>query len=321
VQIVSLISARDAVKLGLCLGLLSGCATPAAPPTQVALQTVEPIQPQAQPHLYKRKIAVGRFTNETRYGRALLTGDELDPLGRQVSDVLSARLTDTGRFLVFERPDLGLVQAEQALTGDRGNIVGVDVLLVGSLTGFAHDVQGENGFLSNTKKQIARATVDIRLVDTHTARVLFAATGHGEATIEDGTVMGFGSQAAYAGSLNDRAISAAITDVMTPLVSQLSQRAWRTDILKVADGQVYISGGLHQGVKPGDHLAVMRAGGVVRSAQSGFGIALPGTQIATLQVEQNFGDDETSEGSVCSVLSGSVPTRTSDLFVTSEPGA
>src|SRR6185312_13837195 len=79
--------------------LLSGCATPAKVPQAVALPAAAIQPPPPAPSFeFKRKIAVGRFTNETRYGRALLTGDEVDPLGRQVSDILSARLTDTGRF-------------------------------------------------------------------------------------------------------------------------------------------------------------------------------------------------------------------------------
>lgn len=300
---------------------VTGCATPAPKPQPVPM----PVPPTVQQvpvaaHVFKRKIAVGRFTNETRYGRALLTGDELDPLGRQVSDIMSARLTDTGRFLVFERPDLNLVKGEQQLTGDKGNIVGVDLLVIGSLTGFGHDVAGQNGFFSNTKKQTAHATVDIRLVDVHTARVIFAATGHGEASVENGTVLGFGNQAGYAASLNDQAIAAAISDVMTPLVSQLSQRPWRTDILKVEGGRVFVSGGTHQGLKAGDRLTVMRSGGVARSEQSGFDIPLPPSPVATLEVMQTFGEDETTEGSICSIVSGTIPPKAGkDFFVTGEP--
>ncbi len=282
---------------------------------------MQPVAVQQAPgpvHGFKRKLAVGRFTNETRYGRALLTGDELDPLGRQVSDILSNRLTDTGRFLVFERPDLNLVRGEQAFTGMRGNLVGVDLLIVGSLTGFAHDVQGQNGFFSNTKKQVAHATVDIRLVDTRTAQVIFSATGHGDASVEDGTVLGFGNQANYAGSLNDRAIAAAISDVMTPLVSQLAQRPWRTDILKVSGSTVYIAGGVHQGLKPGDRLRVMQDAGSIKSTQSGFEIPLPASSVASLEVTQTFGADETSEGSICTVTSGALPAKIASLYVTED---
>lgn len=303
--------------------LLSGCATPAKTPQAVALPgaAIQP-PPPAPSFEFKRKIAVGRFTNETRYGRALLTGDEIDPLGRQVSDILSARLTDTGRFLVFERPDLNLIKGEQQLTGDHGNIIGVDMLLVGSLTGFGRDVAGENGFFSNTKKQVAQATVDIRLVDVHTARVLFAATGHGEASLENGTVLGFGNQAGYAGSLNDKAIAAAISDVMTPLVSQMTQREWRTDILKIEGSQVFIAGGTHQGLKVGDRLMVMRSGGVAKSAQTGFDIPLPPTQVGVIRVRQTFGEDETTEGSICDIIEGSIPSKGSTgLFVVGKPGA
>ena len=80
-----------------CLALagvtvLAGCATPTTPPTAVQAPSAV-IEAKKQAELappvvksFKRKIALGRFTNETRYGKALLGGD-LDPLGRQTSSV------------------------------------------------------------------------------------------------------------------------------------------------------------------------------------------------------------------------------------------
>jgi curli biogenesis system outer membrane secretion channel CsgG len=280
------------------------------------------IAPQPAAHILKRKIAVGRFSNETLYGKALLVDGAQDPLGQQTADMMVTALGDTGKFVVLERNDLGLIEAEQAIAGQRGNIVGADDLLIGSLTQFGRETEGENGFVSNTKKQIAYAKVEIRLVDVGTARVIFTATGTGQASVENGNVAGFGNDAAYDETLNDRAIGAAIDDVMNALVQKLNEKPWRTDILKTDGDTVYISGGAQQGLTPGTKLTVMQSGGSVKSQQSGFDIDLPPQQVATLTVVSNFGSDETNEGSICDLTSGLLPRGgAQSLFVVAGGGS
>lgn len=293
----------------LALAVLTGCATTAPAPqvsTPAALDG-NAIAPPAPAHELKRKIAVGRFDNETLYGKALLTPGQTDPLAKQTSDMMVNALHDTGKFVVLERSDLGLVESEQALSGTKGNIVGADDLLIGSLTQFGRETQGENGFFSNTKKQVAYATVDIRLVNVKTAQVIFTASGTGQAAVENGTVAGFGNTAEYDETLNDRAISAAINDAMTPLVQNLEAQPWHTDILKVEGSAVYISGGVAQNLTPGTRLSVMMPGDTVKSAQTDFNITLPPRQIATLTVSSNFGTDEESQGSICTITNGTLP--------------
>src|SRR6185437_15618438 len=175
---------------------------------------------------------------------------------------------------------------------------------------------GKSGFMSNTKVQTAHAKVEIRLVDARTGYVFFTATGSGDASTESGEIAGFGSKADYDGSLNDRAIGAAISDVQSALVSKLEERPWRTDILKVAGQQLYISGGVRQGLKIGDKLAVLQAGETVKSGQTGFNVTLPPTVVGQVQVTSLFGDNETNEGAVTQLVSGSVAAdRTSSLYV------
>ena len=262
----------------------------------------------------KRKIAIGRFTNETRYGRTFLRDGETDPLGKQASDMLAARLVESGAFLVFERPDIAKLRREQEFIG-QADMIGVDTLILGSVTEFGRNTVGKSGFLSSTKRQVAHAKVEIRLVDPRTAHVFFSAAGQGEATNEASDALGFGSRADYDATLNDKAIGAAVSDVMNSLVSKLREKPWRTDILKVVGTQVFISGGKHQGLRVGDSLMVMRDGEKVKSAQTGFTIALPPTEVAWLQVTQLFGTNETDEGAICDVVSGTVPTQTRNLFV------
>jgi curli biogenesis system outer membrane secretion channel CsgG len=274
---------------------------------------------------YKTKLAIGRFTNETNYGRSLLNDADLDRIGKQASDMLSSRLVLSNAFIVLERPDLAKLQRERELAGGAAgapiSLVGADTLVMGSVTEFGRSVGGKVGFLSSTKLQIARAKVDIRLVDARTGHAYFSAIGAGEASTESGEVAGFGSRAAYDATLNDRAISAAVSDVVDRLIAKLQERPWRTDILEVQGTKVFVSGGKTQGLKEGDALAVMLSGGTVKSQQTGFEIALPPTQVATLKVAALFGDAETSEGAVCEITSGTVDkAQLQKLFVTEPAG-
>jgi curli biogenesis system outer membrane secretion channel CsgG len=303
---------RRQVLAGGAALALAACATPSQrpvateSPVPAAAQTAaqEAAKAPAAPR-YKRKLAIGRFTNETNYGRSLLSDEQLDRIGKQASDMLGSRLVMSGQFIVLERPDLNKIEKEQGLAGVSG-LVGADTLVMGAVTEFGRSVGGKVGFLSSTKVQLAKAKVDVRLVDVKTGQAYFSATGAGEATTEVGEVAGFGSRSDYDATLNDRAIAAAISDVIDRLVSKLGDRPWRTDILDVQGTQVFISGGKSQGLKPGDVLAVMRAGRTVKSAQSGFDVTLPATVVAYLRVQSTFGDSETNEGSVCEVASGAV---------------
>jgi curli biogenesis system outer membrane secretion channel CsgG len=301
--------------------LLGACAVPDTTPkpveppvarTEAVVAQKAAIQPQAK--VLKRKIAIGRFTNETRYGRTFLRDGDADPLGKQASDMLANRLVESGDFLVFERPDLEKLKREQEIGGG-ADLIGVDTLILGSVTEFGRSTVGKSGFFSATKKQVAHAKVEIRLVDPKTGYVFFSGTGQGESTNEAEGVLGYGSRADYDATLNDKAIGAAVSDVMNSLVTKLTERPWRTDILKAGGSEVYITGGARQGLKVGDSLMVMREGEKVKSAQTGFTITLPAAPVATLKVASLFGTNETDEGAICAVVGGQLPADTRSLFV------
>ena len=314
---------RRRFAMGVAVAVLSGCATVNPTPVQVESPVSKSAQVAAQESRkvpvakrYKLKLAIARFSNETSYGRSLMNDADFDRIGKQASDMLASRLIQSGAFVVLERPDLEKLKKEQALTGE-ASIVGSDTVIAGSVTEFGRSVGGKVGFLSSTKVQTAKAKVDIRLVDVKTGHAYFSAIGAGEASTESGEVAGFGSRAEYDATLNDRAIAAAISDIIDRLVSQLADRPWKTAVLDVQEGQVFISGGKYQGLKADDVLAVMEAGSVVKSPQTGFEISLPAKQVATLQVVSLFGESETNEGAVCKVTSGKVDKEAlRKLFVT-----
>jgi curli biogenesis system outer membrane secretion channel CsgG len=306
----------------MVLLFISGCATPTlykpaqieAPATKIQQAKAQQVAALPSTKRYKRKIAITRFTNETNYGRALMTDADFDLLGKQASDMLASRLVKSGNFMVFERSDINKIQQEQTISG--GGLIGVDTVIVGSVTEFGRSITGKAGFMSSTKMQTAKAKVDIRLVDIKTGQAFFSATGAGEANTESGEIAGYGSRAEYDATLNDRAIAAAITDVIDKLVSTLEEKAWRTDILEARNGQVFISGGSRQGIKVGDTLNVKSPGQKVKSKQTGMEISLPGQHVATIRVLSFFGDNENNEGSICEIVSGLIdPSSAANLYV------
>jgi hypothetical protein len=229
-----------------------------------------------------------------------------DPLGKQVTDLLSKALTESGSYLVLERPDISRVTAEGELTGSKLDIVGADTLVIGSLTEFGRKTIGQSGFVSSSKRQVAFAKVDLRLVDVKTSHVFFSTSGAGEASTETASTFGFGSTAGYDGTLNDAAVRQAVSEAVNRLSTELDSRPWQTFILSKEAGRIYVAGGRTQGVMPGMVFSVQTAGKRVKSPQTGFEIALPGEEIAQLRIESNFGDTETTEGSIGTLVSGTV---------------
>ncbi|MBU3631146.1 curli production assembly protein CsgG [Polynucleobacter sp. AP-Melu-500A-A1] len=305
--------------------LISGCAIQTPPleqkeapqsiQAQKAAQQAIKDQAPSTPTL-KRKIALGRITNETVYGRSLLRDEYNDPLGKQVTDMMSKVLTESGAYLVFERPDIARVKNDVAMSGGKLNIIGVDTLIVGSLTEFGRKTVGESGFVSQSKRQVAFAKVDIRLVDTKNGQVYFAASGAGEASTETASTFGFGSKADYDGTLNDAAMRQAITDAVAKISAVVDKQPWTTYILKAEGSRIFIGGGKSQGIKEGMIFNVQSAGERIKSPQTGAEITLPGQNIATIRVISLFGEGELNEGSVASIVSGSLGGRKiSDLVV------
>lgn len=310
------------------MALLAACATQAPAPKRVdaqhSMETQRIAQQQAlaeaeeETLTLKRKIAIGRLTNETSYGRSLLRDKHNDVVGKQLVDMLSKALTESGNFIVLERPDIGRLQEESKLTGQSMNLVGVDALILGSLTEFGRKTVGERAFLSATKKQVAFAKVDFRLVDVKTGHSFHTSSGAGEASIESGSIAGFGSKASYDGTLNDKAINQAISEAVNIFSKTLMSRQWHTYILSEEEGQIFIAGGKHQGIRPGMVFDVKTEGKTIVSKQTGFPITLPGKKIASIKVASVFGDSVTNEGAVATVISGSIKSKNIDKLIVTE---
>lgn len=302
--------------------LLVACATPKPEadrnPSPEAQRAAQALVSQPTELALKRKIAVGRISNETQHGRSLLRDSSQDELGRKVSDMFMQSLANSNNFLVFERPDLDLLEREAQLVGRDMNLIGVDTLVVGSLSQFGRANTGESGFLRSSRTQEATATIDLRLIDTRTAQVYASVTGSGSSATTTTSTMGFGSVAGYDGSLNDRAIAAAVNAAVEKLTLQLASKGWTADVLEIEGNRLYISGGKSQGVQPGMVFDITTRGRQVTSSTTGGTITLPGQTLGRLRIDSTFGQTELEEGAIGTLISGNLANQTADTLLAVE---
>jgi len=295
----------------LCILPLAGCATVTSEtvnqPVTKAPQVSKTIAAAPFKGL-KRKVAIARFSNETKVGNSFLLDNNNDKIGKQAMDILSARLTETGKFIMLERSDLGKIKSEQSIAKVNSSLVGADYLIVGSVSELGQKATSEVGIFSRNLKQEAYATVNVRLIDVRTGQIIYSQEGSGTSLSEAGRTFGVGARAGYDGTLEDKAISAAISKLVSNLEENLMDKPWAAYILDVQNGQVIVSGGKSQGLKVGDQLRVMKRGRKVKNPQTNMMIELPRTEIARLKVV-GFSGTGANEISICTVSRGSLKGR------------
>jgi len=286
---------------------ISGCSTVTKPTTN-KIETQAQISPtlsQLAAKGLKRKVAIARFSNETKHGNSFLLNNKNDRIGKQAMDILSARLTETGKFIMFERADLDKVNDENALSNITTDVIGADYLIVGSVSEFGRTASSEVGIFSRNKKQIAQAKVNVRLIDVKTGQIIFSEEGSGKAESEANTVFGVGEKAGYNSSLDDKALSSAISKLISNLMENLLDKPWRSYVLAEQDGLFIIAGGDSQGINIGDEFSVLKQGRKIKNPQTGIMIELPGKEVGQLQVIQTSGSGQ-NEISLCELARGDI---------------
>ena len=244
----------------------------------------------------KRKVAIGRFSNETQYSKGIFYNKDNDPMRRQALDILSTKLASSGKFILLEREDLDVLVAE---SGADMNKIGADYIILGSITEFGRKDQGQQKVFSSSKTQIVEAAVSIRLVEAATGLIIYSDEGRGTAETTSKTTLGIGGQNGYDATLSDKAISAALSQLVENIINKCMDNPWRSYILSEEDGAYFISGGASQGLSAGDKFNVYKKGKSVTNPQTGMKIELPGTRIGEVTIIQTIGDMPENELSIC----------------------
>lgn len=252
----------------------------------------------------KRRVGVIDFENKTAYGGRL---------GTAATDILITELTKTGKFIVVERDKMDKLMEEQRLgmsgaidpntAAKMGKILGLNAIVTGSVSQFGVATTGSDYLLVQTKKQVADATVDIRVVDAETGQVLYADSGEGKSTSSNGQVLGLGTRGGYNETIEGEALRAAISQLVENITSQINKKQWSCRVADVQNGQVYLDAGQESGLQLGQKLTAYHLGREIKSPTTGLVIGFIQDRVGEIEVTDFFGEN----GAVAKIDSGSSP--------------
>lgn len=247
---------------------LSGCAatikgavkddTTVTDTSKELLQTEKDIQSYKGPKL---RVGVVNFQNKTP--------SKVLGIGESAADILGTILQKTGRFIVIPAQDLqsvieqqkfgasGLVNPDTAIK--IGQVLGLNAVVTGAITAYSEAEEGKDYILYQQKEQIARVTVDYRIVDATTGVQIMADSGAGIYKKMTSQVAGMGSKSTYDTDLRDGALRDAITKATVNMLKQLGTRKWSGRIAHVKGDQLFLNAGQKSGLNVGDKLHVYRA--------------------------------------------------------------
>ena len=298
----------------------------------------------------KKRVAVMNFDYATvRSQVASIWGTDQD-VGKGITDLLVDKLVSDGTYRVIERAALDKILAEQNFSNsDRADantaakiarILGVDAIIIGSITQFGRDDKSTNiggGALGNVtgrfglggvrkKESTAVVVVTARMIDTSTAEILASASGKGESSRSGTGLIGSGGSVygpeAGAGidmkssNFGATILGEATNKAVADLAQQLDAKAGAlpTTVVQInglvadaePDGTVIINVGSKAGVKVGDRLDIRRKIREVRDPSTGKVIRSIEDSVGSIVIT------EVDEASAVGKFTGPAPAKVGD---------
>lgn len=301
----------------LCAPTFAQSPTPTAPVASATAPT-----PASHPAGRKKRVAVFDFDYATvqTYSAAAF-GSNVD-VGKGISDLTVKYLVQDGTYSVIDRKAMDKILAEQNFSNsDRANptsaaklgkLLGVDAIIVGSVTQFGNDTKNTNvggggggwggygigGF--GHKKSKAIVAVDSRIINIDTAEIMAVAEGKGESSRESTSLLGGGSNwhgwgggnvdfgsSDFQQTILGEAVNAAVKQMSTELISDNAKLEMRTVsveglVAAVDGGQVILNVGGKAGLKKGDQLTVERVTREVKDPTTGAVIRRMTSQVGVI---------------------------------------
>jgi len=291
------------------------------------------------PPARKKRLAILDFDYATVHGGvAAIFGQDVD-VGKGITDLLVTNLVKDGTYSIIERKALDKILAEQNFSNsDRANpnsaakigkLLGVDAIVVGSITEFGNETKNTNvgggggnwgGFgLGGVghKKSKAIVALTARMVDIDTGEILGVAEGKGESSREHTSLLGgggnwhgwgggnadFGSSD-FQNTIIGEAVKNATQQLTSEVIANKDKLVARTIIVEglvaaVDGGQIVLNVGGKQGVKVGDQLNVERVTKEIKDPATGKVIRRMATAVGIVKVT-----DVDDISSVCTAVSG-----------------
>ena len=294
----------------------------------------------------KKRVAVLNFDYATVMTSAqAVFGTNVD-VGKGISDLLVQQLVTDAKYSLIERNAIDKIMNEQNFANsDRadtstaakiGKILGVDAVIMGSITQFGRDDQNKTygGGVSTLskfgigglQKRDAKAVVGItaRMVDTTTGEILAAVTGTGQSQRKGTSLAGAGGgggNAAGGGydmtskNFGETIIGEAVHQAVTQVASQLDDKATALPSRKaefsgvvadVSGGTVILNIGRNSGVQVGDVVDISRPVRTVKDPTTGKVIKTITDKMGTATITEVDADSSTAN------YSGGSPAKVGD---------
>jgi len=289
-----------------------------------------------------RKVRVAVFDFEYATIRSnvnAIFGRDVD-VGKGVTDLLVTYLVKDGSYSVIERKALDKLMAEQNFSNsDRadpnsaakiGKLLGVDAIIVGSITQFGNDTKstgvggvgaglgkvGIGGFSQKESKAIVGLTA--RVVNVDTAEILAVAEGKGESKRKSTSMTGGGGgwggfgaggvnfgASDFQNTIIGEAVKASVEQLSAGVIKEQGRVQVRQIVVQglvaaVAGNQIILNVGSKAGVKVGDQLAVERMSQEIKDPATGKVIRRLTAPVGVLKIV-----DVDADSSVGNVVSGS----------------
>ena len=259
-------------------------------------------------------------------------------IGKGISDLIVDKLVNDGTYSVIERKKLDVVLAEQNFsTSDRadassaskiGKVLGVNVIIVGSITQFGTENKNFNvgglagrlgGFGAGkvgTQKGKANVSITARAIDVNTGEILTSTTGKGESKRSGLLLGGFGAGSGGVGggeiqmgssdfreTVLGEATYAAVEQVARELVGSSSKIPVTTVEIRgmvadVSGSNVILNVGASHGVQMGSTLRILRVARVVKDPATGKVIKEITEEVGQIKIDE--ADAASSTGKVIS---------------------
>jgi len=267
----------------------------------VAGETVQPDE--------KIRVAVMNFENNTtqRFWE--------DNLGYAAADEFVTQLFETQQFSLVERAQIDSILAEQdfgqsgrlnqSQAAELGKLLGVQLILTGSITKFSVDTKSGGIRSFGVEYSEAESNLDVRLIDTNTAEILFAGTGESKVRLGGIRIKGFNFRQDFDRGIAQEALRPAIQDVVNKIVANADAYVDLEVPISPAqivgsgqDGSIYIDRGENFSVTIGQRYQVKRIVDEIRDA-SGNLLDTITDIVGVVEVSRVLG-----QSSICTVIEG-----------------
>lgn len=234
----------------------------------------------------RKRLAVVDFIDKTDYGKGRL--------GIAAADILEGELQRSGKFTMVSHSGMDEVLNLQAVgqsgvmdpstAMQAGRLIGANAIINGSVSEFGIKKSGVSvPGIVGTRTLVARAVVDVHLIDGATGVILLSETGEGTAETTATKILNIGGEGTYDETLAGKALRGAVQSLVDKIVARMETVPWQGYVLSSEAGTVWITGGQDLGLRKGMQFNVTTLPKQI-TAPNGQVYAIPGQSKGALSV-------------------------------------